>query len=87
MTLYWQFEVGFAKVAKCSIGTGLAPDWPIGTVLTDWHWIGTGLALDWPIGTGLALDWPIGTGLADWHRIGRLAQDWQSQVIYENHLS
>ena len=54
MTLYWQFEVGFAKVAKCPIGTGLAPDWPIGTGLTDWHWIGTGLALDWPIGTGLA---------------------------------
>ena len=60
MTLYWQFEVGLAKVAKCAIGTGLAPDWPIGTGLTDWHWIGTGLA-----------DWHrIGTGLADWHRIG-----------------
>ena len=46
MTLYWQFEVGFAKVAKCPIGTGLAPDWPIGTGLTDWHRIGR-LAQDW----------------------------------------
>ena len=27
MTLYWQFEVGLAKVAKC----------PIGTRLVDWH--------------------------------------------------
>ena len=76
MTLYWQFEVGLAKVAKCAIGTGLAPDWPIGTGLTDWHWIGTGLA-DWHrIGTGLA-DWhQIGKKLVNWHRIGRLATDW-----------
>ena len=66
MTLYWQFEVGLAKVAKCAIGTGLAPDWPIGTRL---DWIGS----DWQIGKYLSQR-KIDPILApDWHRIG---MDW-----------
>ena len=73
MTLYWQFEVGFAKVAKCPIGTGLAPDWPIGTGLENWRiFVET---KNWPpdwhrIGTGLAR---IGT---DWHGLARVGLEW-----------
>ena len=79
MTLYWQFEVGLAKVAKCPIGTRLvywhwidrlALNWhQIGRLAQDWHWIGR-LAQDWHWIGQLAPDWRIGTGLADWHRIG-----------------
>ena len=88
MTLYWQFEVGFAKVAKCPIGTGLArigQDWQIGEfeserkidprLAQDWHGLARiGLiGSDWP---GLA-DWRICVQTKNWRRIGiRLAQDW-----------
>ena len=59
MTLYWQFEVGLAKVAKWLIGTGLALDWRIGTELTDWHRIG----MDWHGLARIGMDWQ---GLANW---------------------